>query len=561
MKSIASSRFATVYASVALLVIAVLSARCGRSSPNPPAPATGRRALATAAKVASRTPGARRRGRGVNLTPAETVQSSWTAVDLAADRVAWARLLRRAHEVALSGRGTPPVLRPVIVRSWERCVAARVDPDCRAPRVLDDAETAIRLAAHPLAEVVPILRGSLGAATTEARHLIVLSDADGVLLWAEGHPSMLEAAIAPRFLPGALCSEAAVGTNAPGTALALDHPIQVFSAEHFSRRLDGWSSAAAPIHQPATGPLLGAVGLSWSFRHAHPHSLALVTAVARAAEAHLGRERERRDAGLADRYVDRLASAGRYPSALVTGDGRVLAASPRGWLDERVDLPAPEGHVTLPGGDRAVVEPIGDGASIVWRMPAACRRVPRRVVRIRALGGAPPSVVVDGRRLALSPRHAELLVILALRPGGLSADALARALHGPGAKAVTVRAELARLRRSVGDVVAAQPYRLAADVRADFFAVEHALRRGALDGAVALYAGPLLPSSRARAIVAARAHLQAALDGALCRRGEPRLRAAARRDAGRRRVRERRRPRTAPWPARSSRGRRPARRA
>src|SRR4051794_20569124 len=463
----------------------------------------------------------------------KTVQSPWPAVDLAADRVAWARLLRRAHEVALSGRGTPPVLRPVIVRSWERCVAARVDPDCRAPRVLDDAETAIRLAAHPLAEVVPILRGSLGAATTEARHLIVLSDADGVLLWADGHPSMLEAAIAPRFLRGSLCSEAAVGTNALGTALALDHPIQVFSAEHFSRLLHGWSSAAAPIHERATGELLGAVGLSCSFRHAHPHSLALVTAVARAAEAHLARERERREAGFAARYVDRLASAGRYSSALVTGDGRVLAASPRGWLGERVDLPAPEGYVTLPDGDRAVVEPIGDGASIVWRMPASCRRVPRRVVRIRALGGAPPTVVVDRRRLALSPRHAELLVILALRPGGLSAGALARALHGPGAKAVTVRAELARLRRSVSDVVAAQPYRLAADVRADFCAVEHALRRGALDAAVALYAGPLLPSSRAPAIVAARAHLQAAVDGALCRRGEPRLPAAAPRDGRR----------------------------
>jgi hypothetical protein len=480
-------------------------------------------------------------------------------VDLAADRVAWARLLRRAHEVALSGRGTPPVLRPVIVRSWERCVAAGVDLDCRAPRVLDEAETAIRLAAHPLAAVVPILSGSLGATTTEARHLIDLSDADGVLLWAEGHPSMLEAAIAPRFLPGALCNEAAVGTNALGTALALDHEIQVFSAEHFSRHLHGWSSAAAPIHEPATGELLGAVGLSCSFRHAHPHSLALVTAVARAGEAHLPRERERRDAGFAARYVDRLASAGRYPSALVTGDGRVLAASPRGWLGERVDLPAPEGYVTLPDGDRAVVEPIGDGASIVWHMPARGRRVPRRVVRIRALGGAPPTVVVDGRRLALSPRHAELLVILALRPAGLSAGALARALHGPGAKAVTVRAELARLRRSVGDVVAAQPYRLAADVRADFLAVDHALRRGAVDAALAVYAGPLLPSSRAPAIVVARARLQAALDGALRRHGE--LGARARHDTGGRPLRARRRPRPAPWTARGSRGRRPARRA
>src|SRR4051794_40690947 len=258
----------------------------------------------------------------------KTVHSSWTAVDLAADRVAWARLLRRAHEVALSGRGTPPVLRPVIVRSWERCVAVGVELDRPAPRVLDEAETASRLAAHPLAAVVPIVRGSLGAATTEARHLIVLSDGDGVLLWAEGHPSMLEAAIAPRFLPGRLCSEAAVGTNALGTALALDHPIQVFSAEHFSRLLHGWSSAAAPIHEPATGELLGAVGLSCSFRHAHPHSLALVTAVARAAEADLARERERGDAGLAARYLDRLGSARPCPSALVARDGRVLAASP-----------------------------------------------------------------------------------------------------------------------------------------------------------------------------------------------------------------------------------------
>ena len=125
-------------------------------------------------------------------------------MDLAADRVAWARLLRRAHEVVLSGRGTPPVLRPVLVRSWERCVAAGVAVDRPAPRVLNEADTATRLAAHRLAAVVPILSGSLGAATTESRHLIVLSVADGVLLWVEGHPSMLEASIAPRFLPGSL---------------------------------------------------------------------------------------------------------------------------------------------------------------------------------------------------------------------------------------------------------------------------------------------------------------------------------------------------------------------
>jgi hypothetical protein len=88
-------------------------------------------------------------------------------------------------------------------------------------------------------------------------------------------------------------------------------------------------------------------------------------------------------------------------------------------------------------------------------------------------------------------------------------------LYGSDTKTVTVRAEVARLRRTVGDLVAAQPYRLAADARADFLDVERLLRRGDVDAAVDLYAGPLLPSSRAPAIVAARARLESALTSAV----------------------------------------------
>jgi hypothetical protein len=448
------------------------------------------------------------------------VHDPWIAVDLAADRVAWARLLRRAHEVVLSGRGTPPVLRDVIVRSWARCTDAGVDPDRPAPVVLDADETARRFAAHPLTAVIPLVRDLVDDASEDARHLVALSDADGVLLWAEGHPSMLEAALAPRFLPGSLCSEAGVGTNAIGTALALDHAIQVFSAEHFNRLLHGWACSAAPIHDPTSGAVLGAVDLSGSFRTAHPHTLSLIGAVARAAETQLARDRERRDADLRTRYVERLPASGRRPSALVAGDGRVLLASPRGWLGTHVDLPATEGSVVLPDGKRAVVEPIGDGARIVWGVRPRARRAPRRLLRIRALGDEPPAVLLDGRRLTLSARHSELFVVLALQPAGLSANALACALHGSGAKAVTVRAEVARLRRVVGDLVAAHPYRLAADVRADFLDVERLVRRGDVEHALDLYAGPLLPPSRAPAIVEARALLESTLDDAVARRRE-----------------------------------------
>jgi hypothetical protein len=441
------------------------------------------------------------------------VHDPWTGVDLAADPVAWARLLRRAYDVALSGRGTPPVLRDVIVRSWARSVRAGVDPDRPAPRILDAGEAAERLAAHPLAAIVPLVRDLLEAVAIDARHLVALGDADGLLLWAQGHPRMLEAAAGPRFVPGARCSEATVGTNALGTALVLDHPVQVFSAEHFNRLLHGWTCSAAPIHDPVSGAILGAIDVSASFRTAHPHTLALVTGVARAAEDHLRRERERREAALAERYVDRLSGAGRRPSALVATDGRVLLASPRGWLGARVELPAADGRTVLPGGRRAVIESLGEDGRIVWGVRARARRIPRPVIRIDALGAVRAAVRLDDTRVPLTPREAEVLVALALTPAGLTGEHLGRALYADGAKPVTVRAEVARVRRVVGDVILAQPYRLCADVRADFLEVARLIRRGDLRAAAARYAGPLLPGSAAPAIVAERARLEAALGG------------------------------------------------
>jgi hypothetical protein len=170
-------------------------------------------------------------------------------------------------------------------------------------------------------------------------------------------------------------------------------------------------------------------------------------------------------------------------------------------------------------GIRTIVEPVGDGARIVWGVRPRARRIPRHVLRLRALGDEPPVVVLDGRRLALSARHIELIVVLALRPHGLSAGALARELYGGDAKTVTLRAEVARLRRRVADLVLAHPYRLGAEVSADFLEVERLVGRGAVDAAVALYGGPLLPSSRAPAIVAARASIEAAVATAVGARG------------------------------------------
>jgi hypothetical protein len=435
------------------------------------------------------------------------MHSPWVGVDLATDHVAWARLVRCAYDVTLSGRGTPPVLRDVIVDSWARCVEAEVDAERPAHRVLDQDEAQQRLDAHPLAMVVPVVRELLADVAHDARHLAVLADEAGLLLWSEGHPSMVEAAAAPHFVPGCLCSEAGIGTNGIGTALALDHPLQVFSAEHYNRLLHGWTSSAAPIHDPDTNALIGAIGLAGSFRRAHPHSLALVTAAARLAEAQLAARQARRDHELEARYLDLVARARPRRSALVTRGGRVLAATPPGWLGERLELAAATGEVILDGGPRLAIEPLGPDGSVVW--DAGARRAPPRPrLDLKALGRDQAEVELLSQSILLGKRHSELVVLLALNPGGMSGEELAHALYGRRGRKVSVRAEMARLRRRLGPLVASQPYRLVADVRADFLEVQWLARRGALLAARGAYHGPLLPGSDVSAIVAARAQLE-----------------------------------------------------
>jgi hypothetical protein len=439
------------------------------------------------------------------------MRSRWVGVDLAADQVAWARLLRSAYEVSLSGRGTPAVLREVIVRSWERCVEAGVERERPAPRVLAEDEVRQRLDAHPLAVVLPRVRELFAEVAQDARHLAVIADGQGLLLWAEGHPSMLEAAAKPRFLPGCLCSEQGIGTNAIGTALVLDHAVQVFSAEHFNRLLHGWTTSAAPIHDPETSELLGAIGLSGSFRRAHPHTLALLIAAARLAEAALADHQASCDRALQARYLDLVALSRPGRSALVRG-GRVLAATPAGWLGERVELPEGTREVSLDGGLRLAVEQLGPDGSIVWDAGAQCGP-PRPRLDLRALGREHAEVELLGRRVVLSGRQSELVVLLALHPSGMSGEELARVLYGMGGSEVTVRAEMARLRRRLGPLLASQPYRLVADVRADFLEVDWMARRGALAAARDAYVGSLLPASEVPAIAAARERLERA-----CRR-------------------------------------------
>jgi transcriptional regulator of acetoin/glycerol metabolism len=132
-----------------------------------------------------------------------------------------------------------------------------------------------------------VLHDVLGNLLFDARHIAVVSDADGCLLWSDGHPSVLRASEQIGFTPGHRWSERAAGTNAIGTALAADYAVQVFSAEHYRAEIHGWQCSGAPIHDPETGELLGAIDVSGRWDTASPHTLTLVQMAARLVQERL----------------------------------------------------------------------------------------------------------------------------------------------------------------------------------------------------------------------------------------------------------------------------------
>jgi hypothetical protein len=413
-----------------------------------------------------------------------------------ADPVARARELHEVYDAVLSGApGRAP--RSLVSESWRRSLAARVDPDRHSPPVTyrDDDLSGVR-AAHPLGAVLPMLRSTLVSIADEAVHVMVVTDADGTILWREGARSLLRAADAVGLSPGMRWSEEAIGTNAMGTALAVDAPVSIHSAEHLVRTVHAWTCAAAPVHDPDTGALVGAIDITGPLHTAHPAMVQLVAATAQLAENQLRVRLAIADEQLRIRNMPHLASLGGRPGALVTATGRLLAGEPYGGWPSRVAITPGTDHVRLADGREMAVEPLAEGYLLhAVRPTSAAPR--RRALSLRFLGDA-PAVLLDGVSVPVTLRPAELLAALALHPDGLTAERLALLLYGDDGNPTTVRGEVLRLRSLIGsDVLRTRPYRLNADVDTDFGAVRRALAAGQPAEALRACAGPLLPRSDA----------------------------------------------------------------
>ena len=448
--------------------------------------------------------------------------NQWLAIDVATApakrarevRVAWERFISGARKQFDDGdAGQTKSIRAPIAASWRRSAAAGVDPSGLriAPVVADADETTARWEVHPLAEMAPLIRSCLAASADESRHLIVVSDANGVLLWVEGNARVrLQAADSMNFAEGTLWSEGGAGTNAIGTALAAQHAVQVFASEHFNEVVQQWTCAAAPVHDPDTGQVIGVIDLTGEMATVHPHSMAVATATATAVEAQLRCQMLDRDGRLLARYGGRLVD-GAEPRALVSPSGRVVASQPLGWLPvERLAVPAGGGQLALSDDHSLEAEALGcEEAYLVRAVPTAAPRGRRGPsLGLHLLGRARAEAELGGKRLELRLRHSEIVTLLSANPDGLTSEELSAGVYGHAGQAGSIRVEISRLRKLLGDCIESERYRFKCAVNSDVSTVCGLLHRGEVREAAARYEGPLLPKSDAPGVVEEREQLE-----------------------------------------------------
>lgn len=373
----------------------------------------------------------------------------------------YARLLSEVYDATMSGSRPPARPRGVIGESWERVRAAGLAPDTDAAPAVSWMDLELLRRESGLGPVLEELTAGLAPLTADGDNILVVADRFGRVLWRSGATRVLSHADRLGFVEGAGWAEQEVGTNAIGTAIASRTPVQIFSAEHFARSHHSWTCAGAPIRDVHTGRILGVVDVSGPAPTVHPTTLALVSTVAKLAEARL---REAHLAGL-----ERLRSVA---APMVAGLGRpALAVDTNGWVAavgdlpprSRVALPADLGtSVRLPDLGTCTVDPL-PGGWLLQPAPADAQEELTRVTVDLRPGRAPEVAVAGGGaawRYQPSPRHAEILALLADGAGRTAAQ-LSEALFGDPGRVVTVRAEISRLRRVLSGVIAAQPYRFA----------------------------------------------------------------------------------------------------
>lgn len=116
---------------------------------------------------------------------------------------------------------------------------------------------------------------SLYEQIVNTHHMVVLTDARGLILHTLGDADFLEKADQVALNPGVAWSEQSKGTNAIGTAIAAQTPTVIHADQHYLFANQFLTCSASPIFD-AQGQVIGVLDVTGDQHHFHRHTMALV---------------------------------------------------------------------------------------------------------------------------------------------------------------------------------------------------------------------------------------------------------------------------------------------
>lgn len=139
-------------------------------------------------------------------------------------------------------------------------------------------------------------------------YLIAFADCDGYILHLDGSEAVKLTYAERNCAPGYRWTEKDVGTTAISLCRELQISIQLNDKDHYCKRAHGFTSSAAPIfgHQ---GVLEGVLVVSGVSDKIHPHTLIMITMIARSIEKHMRLLRRNNDMSLYISFLDNVLEA------------------------------------------------------------------------------------------------------------------------------------------------------------------------------------------------------------------------------------------------------------
>ena len=184
--------------------------------------------------------------------------------------------VRRAWEKFIERGDVSEGLRTDIAASWKRCHEFQVAANSNAAPLISEPEVfRHRSAQSLLARCAHPVLDRAGKFLNESISMMILTDASGLIIETRGDERTIENGREIHLEYGGRWSEADIGTNAIGTAVALAQPVQINGAEHFCSKVQQWTCAAAPIRHPSDGEILGVIDISGPAASFSSQSLAL----------------------------------------------------------------------------------------------------------------------------------------------------------------------------------------------------------------------------------------------------------------------------------------------